>query len=167
MKYGELTFGQEVVAKAFLTPVSSITYDAVSPHDPKTFWKTRKGLYVWGEFAKRILPYAKKVKDLPETTGTFYDLAQSAYDRVITANLPEGYAFDDSELCTRLAFMLEKQANGEKGDLLTDGRISLFYTTSGFVVGVRWYADDREWNVRAWHLDDAQWLADDRVFSRT
>lgn len=36
-----------------------------------------------------------------------------------------------------------------------------------FAVNVNWNADDRNWNVNAYTLDDNQWNAGNRVFSRT
>lgn len=36
----------------------------------------------------------------------------------------------------------------------------------GYVVNVNWNGDNRKWNVNAWKLDDDDWNAGNRVFSR-
>src|SRR3989344_4164188 len=37
---------------------------------------------------------------------------------------------------------------------------------AGYVVNVNWNADNRKWNVNAWKLDDDNWNAGCRAFSR-
>ena len=37
---------------------------------------------------------------------------------------------------------------------------------AGFVVHVYWHSDDRKWNVNTWKLDDDDWNAGNRAFSR-
>ena len=36
---------------------------------------------------------------------------------------------------------------------------------AGYAVNVNWNADNREWNVNDWKLDDDNWNAGNRVFS--
>lgn len=188
MKYGDLNLGQvealvnklggmdgvkrvlagtvEVVVKSILALVNGgVQFDAVDSHDPQAFYQTRTGLWVSDEFRSRILSKAKPVKKLAAAVGKSYDLTQNAYDREITPGLPEGYSFDESEVCASIATMIQKQPKGEAGDLLNNGYANLFYV-AGYVVDVYWNADRREWNVHAWELDDAYWNAGHRVFSR-
>lgn len=188
MKYGELNLGQiealvnklggmdgvkrflagtiEVVTKGILALVNgAVKFDAVDTHDPQAFYQTRAGLWVSDEFRSRILSKAKPVKKLAATVGKSYDLTQNAYDRGITAGLPEGYAFDESEVCARIATLIQKQSKGEADDPLNNGYWNLFYV-AGCVVDLRWNAGLRGWSVSAWGLGDDHWAAGDRVFSR-
>lgn len=188
MKYGELNLGQieavvnklggmdgvkqflagtvEVVVKSVLALVNNcVQFAAVDTHDPQAFYQARAGLWVSDEFRSRILSKAKPVKKLMAAVGKSYDLTQNVYDREITPSLPKDYVFDESEVCARITTMIQKQPNGEEGDLLNNGYANLFYV-AGCVVYVYWNADSRKWNVYAWRLDDVCWRADFRVFSR-
>lgn len=187
MKYGELNLGQiealvdrhggmegvqrflagttEVVKSVLKLFNDSVAFYAVDTHDPQAFYQTRTGLWVSDEFRSRILSRARSVKKLAATVGKSYDLAQEAYDRKITPKLPEGHAFDESEVCARIAAMIQKQPKGEAGDLLNNGYANLFYV-AGCVVHVRWCADDWEWYVSVSELDDGYWYVGPRVFSR-
>ena len=188
MKYGELNLGQvealvnklggmdgvkrflagtvEVVVKSILAPANNcVRFAAVGTHDPQAFYQTRDSLWVSDEFRSRILSKAKPIKNLVAAVGKSYDLTQNAYDREITPELGSGYAFDESEVCARIAMMIQKQPKGEAGDLLNNGCANLFYV-AGCVVYVYWVADFRKWYVYAWKLDDGYWFAGFRAFSR-
>lgn len=45
-------------------------------------------------------------------------------------------------------------------------QMALGTRVAGYVVNVNWNGDDREWNVNAWKLDDDNWNAGNRAFSR-
>ncbi len=143
-----------------------VEYPALDkPHDPHAFYQTRDGLYIWGEFNERILANVKSVEKLDACTGKSYDLRKNAKDSQITAELPEGYEWDPSELCARIAQMIEKQWGGRDGELLNNGYANLFYVP-GFVVYVFWLADSGYWFVNAGGRDDYYWSAGYRVFPR-
>lgn len=142
-----------------------VEYPALTaPHNPRQFYRTRPGLYVYDEFG-HILRDAKPIESLKACTGKSYDLRKQSYDRRITAELPEGHEWDPSELYARLALMLEKQWGGKKGELLNNGSAILFYVP-GFTWSVRWYADDGRWSVYVWERDEVEWSAGGRVFPR-
>ncbi len=144
----------------------SITLPALtSPFDPHAVLKTRDGLWVSDEFESCILSQASIVNKLDSGTCSSYNLKKNAYDREIKMELPEGYEWNASEVCARIAQMIEQQPNGKKGDLLNNGDANLFYVP-GYVVRVRWRAAYREWGVLAWRLDDDGWGAGYRVFVR-
>lgn len=143
----------------------SVQLDAVASHNPAEFFKTRKGLWISDEFKSRILTKAKPVENLDPLTLVSRELTKNAYDKEITPELGENYIFDESEVCARIAAMIDKQPNGIAGDLLNNGYANLFYV-AGSVVYVYWYGVDRRWHVRAWELDHAHWFAGFRAFSR-
>ena len=136
-----------------------------SPFDPRAVLKTREGLWVSSEFESRVLSQAGVVDKLDSATCSSYDLKKNLYDREITTELQEGYEWDASEACARIAQLIERQPGGREGDLLYDGRANLFYVP-GCVVGVDWGAGRRKWFVSAWELDDFHWRAGGRVFVR-
>lgn len=153
------------VVHSFLEPRGEIQLDASQGKDPQAFYKTRTGLWVYDGFKTRVVAKAKSVENLDAGTLLVYDLAKNAYDREIKPELPEGHVFDESDLCARIQQMIEKQPNGEAGDLLNNGYANIFYL-AGCVVGVDWSAGDREWSVGTWGLDGVSWSAGIRVFSR-
>lgn len=144
----------------------SVEYSALeTAHEPLEFYQNRDGLYVWDEFRNRVGKYAKQVQSLPLAIGKSYDLQKNSYDRQITDELPQGYEWDPSELCARLAQMIEKQWGGTAGELLNNGYANLF-CVPGFVVDVSWYAGGGGWGVYAYRLGGGRWRAGYRVFVR-
>ncbi|MBU1092177.1 hypothetical protein KJ836_00620 [Patescibacteria group bacterium] len=143
--------------------------------DPKKFFKTRNGndgLYVWDGFRDRILSVTDEVESLLGSTISSFDLSKAATDADIRNELPEGHVWQDaSAFCACLAGLIERQKNGEEGDLITTGCANIFYVVGidgeVFTVHVSWYSDARKWRIRASTLDDFQWLADSRAFSAT
>lgn len=142
-----------------------------SPLDPDEFYKTRAGLHVWGDFRDRIVSAAEKVEQVPGIEIGSFDLIKDANDAAIRGCLPKGHVFDDPGIfCAYLATMIERQAEGQEGDLLANGCANIFYVVGAgggvFVVSVYWYSDHRMWSLRAAPLSDARWSAGGRVFSR-
>lgn len=143
----------------------NVQLDAVASHDPRKFYKTRKGLWVSDYFMANVLSKAKAVENLGPLSLKSRELTKNAHDREITPELGEDYIFDESEICARIEQMIAKQPNGEKGDLLNNGYANIFYV-AGYVVSVLWSAVVREWYVSAWKLDVGYWRAGRRAFSR-
>lgn len=142
-----------------------------SPFDPREFFKTRTGLYVWDGFRDRILAATKEVQAVPAVEIKSFDLSKDANDAEIRGKLPQDHIFEDvSTFCALLAGMIEGQPNGKKGDLLANGYANIFYVCgeSGavFAVDVRWVSDYRKWRVGVSPLFDDRWGAGDRAFSR-
>lgn len=136
-----------------------------SPFDPRVVLKTRDGLcWVSNEFNSRVLSQASVVKKLDSAACSSHDLKKNAYDRDITAELPARYEWNASEVCVRIAQMIERQSGGKEGDLLNNGYANFFYVP-GCVVLVHWSAGLRTWCVNAWKLVVGRWwLAGFRVF---
>jgi hypothetical protein len=134
------------------------------PFDPHVFFQTRDGLWVSDKFRGTILPKAKPIEELGATTSKSFDLVKVAYDRDIKLELPEGYIFDESELCAFIAQKIERQPKGGQGDLLKNGDWNIFYAAAD-VVGVSLDPASCEWCVYAWRFA-GDWDAGQRVFSR-
>lgn len=144
-----------------LAPRSVVTIGPLDKEfDPKEFFQTRRGLYVWDSFSSRILSRATATKSAAGVSLASADLTRNAYDREIKAELKEGHEVE----LWHIAKLIEEQKNGGEGPLLNNGCSNVFYW-QGFVVGVFWDAVGRVWLVLDWELDDGRWLAGDRVFS--
>ncbi|MDP2704619.1 MAG: hypothetical protein Q8P01_05455, partial [bacterium] len=130
------------------------------PNDPGQFFQVGPGLWVSKEFADWILSAAKPVV-VPETVIASFDLMRPAKDAKIRAALPAEHLFGDvSAFCAYLEGMLHRQANGEEGDLLVNGFMSVFYLCvcgEVFAVHVHWFSDHRQWYVYVFHLLDTRW----------
>ena len=129
--------------------------------DPKDFFQTGTGLYIWDSFENRVLSAAGVEKPAGKAKLKSFDLTRNAYDREIKAEL---VAKHEVKLW-HIAKLIEAQPSGEDGPLLNNGYANLFYTAST-VVSVVWVSDDRYWDVRVWDLDGRQWLGGSRVFFR-
>lgn len=145
-------------------PASSETFD------PNVSFQTRPGLYVWDEFRNRIVAATKTIRSVAETKIGSFDLVIASNDAEIRAELPENHVFENpSEFCARLAGMIQHQANGQAGELLSNGYANIFYVLGQngevFDVFVVWSADDREWSVSTYELDVLRWNAGRRAFS--
>ena len=108
---------------------------------------------------------------MPTRKAASFQLAQSANDAEIRAELPDGHVFEDaSEFCASLAYLIECQPNGEDGDLLNNGYATICYVrgVNGAVFAADVYRSDfnRWWSVSAIPPDDDLWDARDRVLSR-
>lgn len=144
----------------------------IAGHDPTQYYQTRAELYVWGDFATRVVAAAKPMELKHTVKLPRYSLVRGASGEDISTaalKISRQTIFTASEFCPTLAAMLEKQKNGAAGDMLNDGRANLFLVEgvggSVFLVFVRWDQGDAEWNVRAWPLD-SRWHAGNRFFSR-
>ncbi len=153
---------------SLLTPVNArIQIDAITSYNPKEF-KTREGLEVSNDFQSRVGRKAKSVKNLGAITLTSADLVRSAYDTEIKADLlmPANLVFQsNSEFVACLDQMIQKQSNGEEGNLLKNGYWNIFYVAD-CVVLVYWNSHRRLWVVNTWMVDVSNWHAGNRAFGR-
>lgn len=148
-----------------LEPVAAkISLKLEKDFDPKEFYQDCKGLWVSSSFEERILAKAESTKAGAEFEVSSSKLLRYANDKQIEGELPEKHIFSESEVCALVSLLIEKQPNGEEGDLLNTGYWNLFYT-SDFVVHACWYSDSGRWRVGAWQRDDIDWVDEDRVFS--
>jgi hypothetical protein len=144
-----------------------VSWPAMERFVPKDFFQTREGLWISTELRSRILARTNPC-EVGASSGKSFDLRKDALDHEIVREIPEGYEFvNETEVCARIAAMIQRQPNGQKGELLSNGYANLFYVRSaGCVVHVYWRADRRDWRVYAWPLDGHSRFADDRIFSR-
>lgn len=114
--------------------------------------ETRKRLWVSDSFTEK---FGNEEITPAKTVPPFKTLEQDMNDHEIKKEL----GVQESTLEDVAAF-LENPPEGTD-----DGYTNLFYV-AGYVVNVCWDDDDHEWNVRAWKLDDDDWDAGLRAFSR-
>lgn len=141
-----------------------IHIDVATAFDPKKFFKTREGLYVWSDFDRNILKKAEETKGNISFELSSYKFIRYAYDKDIEAELPEKHIFTETEVCALIAELISRQLKSEEGVLLNDGWWNLFYTPN-FVVSVYWYARGSGWRVSTWVRDGGAWDGGGRVFS--
>ena len=154
---------QRVEAKLVLIPRGTASVTLVEDHDPDTFYKTRQGLWVDSDFCSRVVVKAKGSKTGATHEVTYGELAKDLNDTEIESALPARHLLDETQVSAVVAGLISKQANGEEGTLLNNGRVNLFYTSS-CVVDVYWSAVDRDWYVSAWLRHGSRWDAGLRVF---
>ena len=164
----------ESLKQSVLGTPSQITLPAlIKPCNPKGFFRTGQGLYIWKNFTDKILSVTKTVKSLPVLAIYSFDLAVAATDTEIRNELPQGHVWQDaSAFCGYLVGIIQRQANGEEeGILLNNGYANIFYVVGKnsevFVVRVSWDSDYREWSVGACLLGVRLWRAGRRAFSAT
>ena len=154
-----------------MTSITSVTLpERTDPFNLKDFFKTRRDLNVGYDFTDRILSVTKEVESLPAIAIYYCDLTELATDDQIKSELSSDHVFQDtSAFCVYLADMIEKQAKGEKGDLINTGFANIFYVVGKngavFAVRVHWRSGCRRWDVDADQLGGLQWIAGVRVFS--
>ena len=138
--------------------------------DPGNLFVTRDGLYVWDGFRDRIVAAARPFQGTPACEIASFDIVRNANDRENQSELPVGYLFEDpSQFCGLLFGIIDRQAGGKYGPLLTNGYWNIFYVLVNgevFAVRVGWDAVSRGWYVDANPLNDGRWHAGLRVFSR-
>jgi hypothetical protein len=156
---GRLEDVLEGVIKSMLSlirrPQRSVTIS--ERRDPDVYYRTRPGLYVYGDFRDRVVSKAKSVE-----AGTIFkvnedELGETLNDEQIENGLPKKHLFDESAVGAVIAEMIESGQFDKKC-------FYLLYTQS-CVVHVLWYSDDRGWGVSTWHRAGHRWYAGDRVLS--
>ena len=136
------------------------------PHMFFTYKNDQVRMRALHPFPSYVLRAAFPVSSGPAARLSVYELARSAYDREIVAELPQDHLVE----LWQIAKLMRRQPQGEDGILFNNGYANIFYVNGVhgrvFAVSVRWYDD--EWRVLAWKLDeDARWGAGCRVFSST
>lgn len=138
-------------------------------HDPREFYQTREGLYVWEDFVSRIVAAASPI-GAGRTFGEAFawKLTIDATGETLRKERPED-VWPATDFCAWLSAKLAKQPGGESGELLNTGRANLFLVEGVgrevFVVSVRWDPGYRRWDVRAWRLGN-KWFAGYRFASK-
>lgn len=147
-----------------LDPIDTLNLKIGKPVDPKEFFKTGPGIYVWSDFISRIVEKAQTVEVNSEYKIDSWKLESSATDEQIEQSLESGHIFSESEVAAIVAELISKQSKGKDGALQNNGYSNLFYTPN-FVVGVHWGAESGRWRVSSWPRRGRDWRVDDRVFS--
>ena len=133
-----------------------------APCDPDSFFRTRKGLYVWDDFRSRVVAKAEQTATIPAFKHV--PLPRDMNDAEIEEMLGDGHLFTETEVSALITDLISKQEGGKEGEMLNNGYANLFYTSS-CVVYVYWYADYAEWGVHTWNRVVNEWNAGRRVFS--
>jgi hypothetical protein len=157
-------FRRRVEAKLTLAQRGSISVTITEQHDPRSFFQTRPGLYISGDFRSRIVSKAKSTGVGVEfkLDHALLTLTKNMTDAEIETALPPSHLFDESAVCAIIAKMISEQPDGKEGKLLNNRYTSLFYTSC--VVGVFWSAVYCEWSVHAWMRGECRW-GGNQVFS--
>lgn len=129
--------------------------------DPKAFYQTRDSLYVWSNFNERIVAAAqiveagKKFGKVPR-----FKLVRNATGKMLKTARPKA-VWNATDFYAWLAAKIDKQANGEAGELLNTGWANLFLVEGVgevVVVYVNWNSVPRYWNLNTWRLGN-EWNA--------
>jgi hypothetical protein len=143
--------------------------DLTERFDPRKFYQTREGLYVWSDFTGRIVAVAKPT----EAGRKFKKVSCWKLEKSSTGEMLKNVRPNDiwtaTDFCAWLSAKLTKQPNGEEGELLNNGWANLFLVEGAscavFVVYVGWDSIDRKWLVHAWNLG-YEWYAGHRFVSK-
>lgn len=162
------------VRAAVLTLVTTVTIPAVTESmDPQAEFR-KSHIYLWNDFETlrndfetRVLSVLKPISSAPEAKLTVSRLVKATNDTAIRKELREQHLAEWQDII----LIIDRQKNGEVGTLLANGHANIFYMMGVdgevFAVDVGWCADNRQWIVRAWRLDESdRWDGGDRVLSR-
>ncbi len=159
------------------TPKPERTYKLLRPVAPKsraprpfkaaeTFFNPNSGVKMVPHGSNFTLWFAGYTEeDPPAEILVPLALTQRAYDSEIITDL--GGEVRAEVVLSQLWAKMKRQANGEEGDLLTNGWANIFFVRVGGVlraVDVFW--DVGGWRANAHALDDDRWRYGSRVFSR-
>lgn len=108
----------------------------------------------------------KVEEDVPTGDLVSFTLTQSAYDNEIIADL--GGEEKVETTLGEIWWLMQRQANGEDGALLTNGYANIFYVrdNTGMLRAVGVYWGDDGWDAHAYVLDGYRWRDGRQVFSR-
>jgi hypothetical protein len=159
-------------------PKTERTYRILQPIAPKpvescpfnadgTFFNKKSGVKMVEHGSNFKSWFGGKIEeDFPEGELRPLTLTQSANDSEIIADLGGETAAEVT--LAEIWRLMERQANGGEGALLTNGYANIFYVRdrNGVLrmVHVHWCGDG--WSAYAYALDDSRWHDGYRVFSR-
>lgn len=154
-------------AYRILRPVAPKPVEPRPFKSDETFFSKSSGVKMVPHGSNFTAWFSGKVEeDVPTGDLVPFVLTQSAYDNEIIADL--GGEEKAETTLAEIWRLMQRQANGEDGVLLTNGYANIFYVrdVNGVLraVGVTW--GDDGWLARAHALDDDGWDGGDQVFSR-
>ena len=132
-----------------------------------TFFNKKSGVKMVEHGSNFISWFTGKVEeDAPEGMLVPFTLAQNAYDSEIIKDLGGEEAAEVT--LAEIWRLMERQANGGEGVLLSNGWANIFYVRDreGVLRAVYVFWVGGGWSVDAFALDDYRWYDDGRVFSR-
>jgi len=147
----------EVVMKGknVLDLVGKVVFGYVDSFCPIEFFGAyNRRLWLTGDFKREILQLAKTTCNLGPVAVSVLELKMETTDSTIVSRLPEGYTFNVSELCARLAQATERHS-------FMDGKEHLFYPASKYptrrsfkrVVSMYWNKGAQKWVLDARRFD--------------
>lgn len=142
----------------------AVSITTLPEFEPKKYFQNREGLYVWSDFNDRIVAKTQSVEGQKDYALTSFTLKKAATDEEIEGASPSDHLFSETDVCSVIAALIDKQPKGKEGTLLNNGYANLFYTPE-FVVGVIWDAGDGGWRVFTWRRRGDGWAGGLRVFS--
>lgn len=144
-------FRRRVDIKLALAPRGTFTVSLSERHDPNSYYRDRHGfsgrpgLSVWSNFYECIVTKAKPTEIGTTFAVTSFDTMEFLNDEEIEEGLPDGYLFDETQVCAIIAGLITSQSDR----LITNPHDNRFYTSSG-VVRVDWACTSDLWHVGAW-----------------
>ena len=131
-------------------------------YNPASYYQSRSGLWVWDGFRSEVVAGAKPTRAGAKFDVSIFELMHAATAIKIERELPANHLFNDSAICAIVAALIEKQPNGEPGDLESTGYANLLYGRT-CVVELLFDRVHRVWRVLAWHRDGADWGVGRRI----
>ncbi len=121
--------------------------------------------FLWDNFRNNFVE--KIEENVPAGDVRVHKLVKSSVDKPIIAELGDAHETHLADLWA----MLERQPNGEKGDLLVNGYANIFYVKDKngnlWAVDAGWHAGRGGWDVGADPVSDSgRWRGGSRVVSR-
>ncbi len=140
-----------------------------NPFSLASYFRTRKGLYVYEPFAERILPFAKESDTADIGRCDYVDQPKDMSDTDIIKTYLSGMveAKKNASTLAQLRTFLDNQWNGEEGSLLVNGYANIFYCLGedGNLFAVNAALIGGEWEVDGWGFDEnGAWVAGNRIF---
>jgi hypothetical protein len=152
------------VVRQILKSRGTLSLVTKAPHDPVSYYQSRTGLWVWDGFRSEVVASAKLTAAGAKFDVSIFELVQAATAVKIEKALSANHFFDESAICAVVADLIEKQPNGESGDLESTGYANLFYTRA-CVVELLFDRVPRVWRTLAWHRDNIKWDVGRRVLA--
>lgn len=159
-------------ATALLKFVKTVKLPAVAASKPEDYLKVtpprkrKSAKVVIGYVSDNVKALIKGRSEPEEAEATIriHELCQASVDGPIMAGLGENAKTGFN----RMFQMMEKQGRGQKGDLLVDGRASIFYIEgTDWAVRCFWHSGDESWFVGADPVTGPNaWGAGRQVISR-
>ena len=169
-KFAEMIVGTKKAALKYLKFIAKI---AVKTNVVAKSWlfgeKASVKTYLGSNFQSWVFP--ELPAEIPAFEGEVQktQLTKSMSDSEIHSELGEPKDYTVAQFIAIICYLLQKQAKGEDGVLLTNGYANIFRVklANGCVVAVgrRWDSGRREWSFGAYVLDDDAWDGGSAVFS--